>query len=119
MPLTPRLQAALETLYAGEPDAAFVLRTRRGTPLSRHNAFRSICEAGKRAKLGDDVTPHVLRRTMGTALSDAGVPVASAAAILGHSVEVNHGTYVKARRDAERDAARAALVAHGLGVIPA
>jgi type 1 fimbriae regulatory protein FimE len=117
VPLTPRLQAVLETLYAGEADAAFVLRTRVGTPLSRHNAYRSIREAGKRAKLGDDVAPHVLRRTCGTALSDAGVPVASAAAYLGHSIEVNHEAYVKARRDAiERDAARDALVAHGLGV---
>jgi len=38
-------------------------------------------------------------------------------AYLGHSVEVNHEAYVKARRDAiERDAARDALVAYGLGV---
>jgi integrase len=97
-----------------------VLLTRRGTPLSQHNAAPSICEAGKRAKLGDDVTPHVLRRTCGTALSDAGVPVASAAAYLGHSIEVNHEAYVKAHRDAiERDAAREALVVHGLGVTPA
>ena len=49
-------------------------------------------------KLGDDVGPQVLRRTCGTALSDAGVPVASAVAYLGHSVEVNHEAYVKARR---------------------
>jgi integrase/recombinase XerD len=120
IPILPRLQTALEALYTGEGDATFVLRTRRGTPLSRHNAARSIREAGTRAKLGDDVTPHVLRRTLGTALSDAGVPVASAAAILGHSVEVNHGAYVKARRDAiERDAARDLLVSFGLGVTPA
>lgn len=46
-----------------------------------------------------------------------GVPVAAAASILGHSVEVNHGAYVKAHRDAlERDHAREALVELGLGV---
>jgi hypothetical protein len=44
------------------------------------------------------------------------VPVATAAAILGHSVQVNHRAYVKAHGDAlERDRAREALVAVGLG----
>ena len=82
VPLLPRLQAALEDLYAGEDDPAFVLRTRRGTPLSRRNVYRSVQEAGKAAGLGEIVTPHVLRRTLGTAMSEAGVPVASAAAIM-------------------------------------
>ena len=119
VPLLPRLQEALEALYAGEEDAAFVLRTRRGTPLSRHNVRRSIREAGERAKLGH-VTPHTLRRTTGTALSEARVPEAAAAAFMGHSIEVFHGTYVKAHRDAlERDRAREALVELGLGVAPA
>ena len=119
MPLLPRLQEALEDLYAGEDDPAFVLRTSRGTPLSRRNVYRSVQEAGKAAGLGEIVTPHVLRRTLGTAMSEAGVPVASAAAIMGHSIEVNHGEYVKARRDApERDQARDALVELGLGVTP-
>ncbi|CAN5151397.1 site-specific integrase [soil metagenome] len=117
VPLLPLLREALEAVYAGEDDADFVLRTRRGTPLSRHNAARSIRDAGARAKLGENVTPHVLRRTLGTALSEAGVPVAVAAALLGHSVAVNHGAYVKAHRDAlERDRARDALVELGLGV---
>jgi integrase len=40
MALTPRLRQALEDLYAGEDDAAFVLRTRHETPLSRQNAAR-------------------------------------------------------------------------------
>jgi integrase len=119
VPLLPRLQEALEALYAGEDDAAFVLRTRRGTPLSRHNAARTIREAGQDAQLGH-VTPHVLRRTTGTALSEARVPEAAAAAMMGHAVEVFHGTYVKAHRDAlERDRAREALVELGLGVADA
>ena len=116
VPLLPRLQEALGALYAGEDDAEFVLRTRRGTPLSRHNARRSIRDAGVEAKLGH-VTPHVLRRTTGTAMSEAGVPVATAASILGHSVQVNHRAYVKAHGDAiARDRAREALVELGLGV---
>lgn len=102
--------------YAGEEDAAFVLRTRRGTPLSQRNAARSIEQAGEEASLGH-VTPHVLRRSYGTALSEAGVPVAAAAAYMGHSTEVNHGSYVKAHRDElERERTREALVAFGLGV---
>lgn len=92
-----------------------MLRTRRGTPLSRHNASRTIREAGDRAKLGH-VTPHVLRRTTGTALSEARVPEGEAAAMMGHSLEVFHGSYVKAHRDAiARDRAREALVELGLG----
>jgi integrase len=115
VPLLPRLQQALEALYAGEDDAEFVLRTRRGTPISQRNAGRSIEKAGDEAGLGR-VTPHVLRRTFGTALSDAGVSVASAAAMMGHSIEVNHGAYVKARKDAEERArARDLLVDLGFG----
>jgi hypothetical protein len=93
-----------------------VLRTRRGTPLSRHNAARTIRDAAERAPLGH-VTSQVLRRTTGTALSEARVPVAASAAIMGHSLEVFHGSYVKAHRDGiERDLARDALVELGLGV---
>ena len=117
VPLLPRLQHALEELYAGEDDAAFVLRTRRGRALLIDNAARSIREAALRAKLGH-VTPHTLRRTTGTALSEARVPEADAAAIMGHSIEVFHGAYVKAHRDAiARDRAREALVDVGLGVV--
>lgn len=36
---------------------------------------------------------------------------------MGHSTEVNHGSYVKAHRDElERERTREALVAFGLGV---
>ena len=62
-------------------------------------------------------TSRLAWRTTGTALSDARVPEAAAAAIMGHSLEVFHGSYVKAHRDAlERDRAREALVELGLGV---
>lgn len=84
--------------------------------ISRHNPRRSIRQAGEAAKLGH-VTPHVLRRTTGTALSEAHVPNAAAAAFMGHRLETYHAAYVKAHRDAvERDRARDAPVAFGLGV---
>jgi hypothetical protein len=63
------------------------------------------------------VTPHTLRRSTGTALSEVRVPEAAAAAMMEHSLVVFHGTYVKAHRDAlERDCAREAPVELGLGV---
>ncbi len=65
VPLLPRLQAALEALYAGEDDSRFVLHTRRGTPLSRHNARRSIRERdgrrGRRSRRHVSQRPPPLR----------------------------------------------------------
>lgn len=116
--LLPRLKAALEELYAGEDDAAFVLRTRTGRPLSQRNIYRSIKAAGEEAGLGH-VTPHVLRRTLGTALSQTPTAPAAAAVIMGHSLEVFYGNYVKPHRDKlEREQARKALVKLGLGRVP-
>jgi hypothetical protein len=47
------------------------------------------------------------------------VPEAAAAAMMGHSQQVYHGTYIKAFRDTlERDRTREALVALGLGGVP-
>jgi hypothetical protein len=66
------------------------------------------------------IGPQVIRRTLGTACSEANVPEASAAAILGHSTTVYHKAYVKAHRDQlERDRARDLLVERGHGVTPA
>ena len=105
VPLLPRLQVALEALYAGEDDAAFVLRTCRGTPLSRHNARRSITEAGKGAKLGR-VTPHTLLRSTGTALSEARVrrwpPRRSWSRDRGLSRDVSEGPSGRARAGSGR-----------------
>lgn len=118
VPLTPRLQAALEDLLAGEPappDTAFVLRTRNGSPLTQRNAGRTIERAGERAKLGK-VTPHALRRSLGTALASIGYDRSDAAAILGHSSDVYERNYVKAHRDEQaRTEFRDVLVASGYG----
>lgn len=85
--------------------------------------FRGTTRDGRSVKRGrgqsSGTWPHTLRRTKGTALSEARVPKAAAAAMMGHSLEVFHGTCVKAHRDAlERDRARDALVELGLGVTP-
>jgi hypothetical protein len=89
-------------------------------PLTRDHAASSIREAGERAKLGQ-VTPHVLRRTTGTALSEARVPEAAVAAIMGHSLEVFHRAGVAdlgacpARESANRESFP--VVVHGSAAV--
>jgi integrase len=45
---------------------------------------RGFREAVKRAGLGADVTPHVLRHTAASWMAEAGVPMSEIAAVLGH-----------------------------------
>lgn len=104
-PLLPRLQAALEALYEATTTrrSCSVPAAGRGSPGIRLR--RSVVEAGVRAKLGH-VILHVLRRTTGSALSEARVPEAASTAIMGHSLEVFHRAHVNAHRDASSVIAR-------------
>lgn len=62
-----------------------------GEPVGRvSKAFRSACGF---AKLGDDVTPHVLRHTCCTWLMQRGVPIWTAAGYAGMSEETLRATY--------------------------
>lgn len=45
---------------------------------------RGFREAVKRAGLGPDVTPHVLRHTAASWMAEAGIPMSEIAAVLGH-----------------------------------
>jgi integrase len=45
---------------------------------------RGFREAVKRAGLGSDVTPHVLRHTAASWMAEAGIPMSEIAAVLGH-----------------------------------
>lgn len=56
-----------------------------------HKAFRAI---RAEAKLGEDVTPHVLRHTRATWLANAGVDVQEAASSLGITTEEFERTYL-------------------------
>ncbi len=69
-----------------------------------HKAFRTIrAEAG----LGEDVTPHVLRHTRATWLSQAGVDAHEAAASLGLTVEEFERTYSHNSPEFQKAAANA------------
>lgn len=75
-----------------------MLRTQGGTPLSRHNVARTIREAADAAGVGH-VTPRIMRRSLGTIMSEANIAVGPSAASMGHSNEVNQAECVQARRD--------------------
>jgi len=69
-----------------------------------HKAFRTV---RKLAGLGEDVTPHVLRHTRATWLSQAGGDAEQAAASLGLTAEEFERTYSHANPDFQKDAANA------------
>jgi integrase len=46
-----------------------------------------IAEAGKRARIGEPVTPRMLRHTCAFMLRHAGVDIETRAKMLGHSIE--------------------------------
>ena len=64
--------------------------TLRGKPGERF-AIRSmqnmVTESGKRARLEEPVTPHILRHTCAFMLRQAGVDIETRAKMLGHSIE--------------------------------
>ena len=46
-----------------------------------------IAEAGKRVRIEEPVTPHILRHTCAFMLRQAGVDIETRAKMLGHSIE--------------------------------
>jgi len=60
-----------------------------------------VKRVGVKAKLGDNVTPQVLRRTAATVFAYAEIPIHVAAKMLGHSVEVFVKHYVQVYKDAQ------------------
>ena len=108
----PAAQRALQAkarLAAGEAwrDEDRVFRTRTGTGLASpyvRRVFRRIRErAGVR-----NLPPHSLRHATASILLAAGVPVAVAAKMMGHSVGMFCETYADLLVEATHDAARQA-----------
>jgi len=79
-----------EELGFGNDKDAPLFVTLRGKPGERF-AIRSmqnmVTESGKRARLEEPVTPHILRHTCAFMLRQAGVDIETRAKMLGHSIE--------------------------------
>ena len=97
MPLPRRLVGLLRLLGPGDPDA-LVFVGERGAILSNWPKWTMAI----RTKLGIDVTPHALRRTLATMLGEIGAPPHVVEATLGHTLPGVAGDYNKATFFAER-----------------
>ncbi|EPP0275378.1 tyrosine-type recombinase/integrase, partial [Salmonella enterica subsp. enterica] len=73
-PLTPRevrairvwLRVRRETMKkSGNEDGSWLFITRKGGPLSRQQGYNIIMQAGRRAGLGIEAHPHMLRHACG------------------------------------------------------
>ena len=58
-----------------------------GGRLSMRAIQNMIAEAGKRARIEEPVTPHILRHTCAFMLRQAGADIETRAKMLGHSIE--------------------------------
>jgi type 1 fimbriae regulatory protein FimB/type 1 fimbriae regulatory protein FimE len=67
-----------------DPKSAFVFVSERGSPFSTAGFLRIVHRAGKAAKLGLPVHPHMLRHAAGFKLANDGVDTRSLQAYLGH-----------------------------------
>jgi integrase len=120
VPMFPAVESALADLLAGELDAGrgtegeLVFVTRTAQPLSQRNVARAVVEASERAGL-KRATPHDLRRSFCSLAGRRGVDPIEAARITGHSPAVWARHYAHSFGKAQRDEARARMLAHGFG----
>jgi integrase len=91
-----------------------VLCTLTGRPLSQRNVARALADAADDAGLGK-VTPHDLRRSFRSLAALRGVDPVQAARTTGHSLDVFTRHYAGDYGKAQRDEARARMLAHGFG----
>jgi integrase len=110
--LTAHLQRELARGRGREAD--FVLATRTGRPLAQRNVARALADAADTAGLGR-VTPHDLRRSFCSLAARRGVDPVQAARMTGHSLDVFVRHYAGDYGKAQRDEARARMLAHGFG----
>jgi integrase len=121
VPLMPAVEHALVEQLEREQHAGrgrdddFVFVTRLGTPMHQRNvAVRGVEAAAKAAGLGK-VTPKDLRASLCSLSGRRGVDPVEAAQITGHSLAVWTKHYARSFGKAQRDEARARLLAHGFG----
>ncbi len=78
------LHAHLEAHVGPEPDA-LLFTGRTGQPLRASSFYRYTWSPALRGAGVKGFTPHALRRSVGTWLADAGMPILDVAAYLGHA----------------------------------
>jgi site-specific recombinase XerD len=77
----------LDSAFSKDSPLFIRLRGRPGGRLSIRALQNMISEAGKRARIKESVTPHILRHTCAFMLRQAGVDIETRAKMLGHSIE--------------------------------
>ncbi|MCK2177813.1 tyrosine-type DNA invertase [Enterobacter asburiae] len=70
--------------YQNAQESPYVFISRRGTPLSRQQAYNIVKSAGSAARLSVKAHPHMLRHACGYALADRGINTRLIQDYLGH-----------------------------------
>lgn len=111
VPMTPTLRAVLQqALEAKVRDCEYVIQYEGQRVKNIRKAFELTV---KRANLGRDVTPHVLRHTAAVWMASAGVPIAKIAQYMGHTdSRITEKVYARFAPEHLADAAAALDVGH-------
>ncbi|MEE6282910.1 tyrosine-type recombinase/integrase [Georgenia sp. MJ170] len=106
MPLPAAVASAIDAA-AGERDNGPLLLREDGRQLERRTAYRWVRALGRRAGLGEELHPHVLRHTMVTLALDAGVPLRDVQAAARHADPRMTERYDRERGNFDRHTAHA------------
>jgi integrase len=110
--ISPEAQRILEGIAEerGTADKTFVFQGPRSDRLSYEVTSRYFRKYREQAKLPDTLTFHSLRKTYGTVLASAGVPLRTIQKMLGHSdITITARTYADVMTDAARRQVQAAF----------
>lgn len=93
-------RTAMEPLrWRKKDDSYAVFLGGRGTRLSRQVAFQVVREAGLRAGIGREVSPHALRHTCATHLLDHGADLRIVQEMLGHASITTTQVYTRVSQE--------------------
>lgn len=95
-----RVRPTLAALGKGTP-AVFL--NQRGGRLSRQSIWQIIAEAGEKAQLSKEISPHTLRHSFATHLLEGGADVRVVQELLGHSSVATTQIYTLITVDALRE----------------